>query len=96
VTGVALISSSPWRFRPEQSDLQAKLIVWIFAMRFPDGFHVRISYFINQFISEKKYGHRRSSTSRRADPANLDRVHAVHHDLVRHELAAHQRLKVAG
>ncbi len=36
-------------------DIQAKLIVWIFAMRFLMDFMSGISYFINQAISEKKY-----------------------------------------
>ncbi len=36
-------------------DLQAKLIVWIFAMRFLMDFMSGISYFLNQWISEKQY-----------------------------------------
>ena len=36
-------------------DLQVKLIVWIFAMRFLMDFMSGASYFINQAISEKKY-----------------------------------------
>ncbi len=36
-------------------DLQAKLIVWIFAMRFLMDFMSGVSYFINQWISEKQY-----------------------------------------
>lgn len=36
-------------------DLQAKLIVWIFAMRFLMDFMSGCSYFINQAISEAKY-----------------------------------------
>jgi K(+)-stimulated pyrophosphate-energized sodium pump len=36
-------------------DLQAKLIVWIFAMRFLMDFMSGVSYFINQAISEKQY-----------------------------------------
>jgi len=36
-------------------DIQAKLIVWIFAMRFLMDFMSGCSYFINQFISEAKY-----------------------------------------
>src|SRR4029077_12472154 len=36
-------------------DLQSKLIVWIFAMRFLMDFMSGASYFINQAISEKKY-----------------------------------------
>src|SRR4029077_19780575 len=38
-----------------QADLQAKLIVWIFAMRFLMDFMSGVSYFINQAISEKQY-----------------------------------------
>ncbi len=53
VTGVALISficlAVPQEF------IQAKLIVWIFAMRFLMDFMSGASYFINQAISEKKY-----------------------------------------
>src|SRR5207245_9881942 len=36
-------------------DIQAKLIVWIFAMRFLMDFMSGLSYFVNQYISEKKY-----------------------------------------
>jgi K(+)-stimulated pyrophosphate-energized sodium pump len=36
-------------------DLQAKLIVWIFAMRFLMDFMSGVSYFVNQAISESKY-----------------------------------------
>jgi len=36
-------------------DLQAKLIVWIFAMRFLMDFMSGVSYFVNQWISEKQY-----------------------------------------
>jgi K(+)-stimulated pyrophosphate-energized sodium pump len=39
-------------------DLQAKLIVWIFAMRFLMDFMSGVSYFVNQWISEKKYAGR--------------------------------------
>jgi K(+)-stimulated pyrophosphate-energized sodium pump len=39
-------------------DLQAKLIVWIFAMRFLMDFMSGVSYFVNQAISEKKYAGR--------------------------------------
>jgi K(+)-stimulated pyrophosphate-energized sodium pump len=55
VTGVALISFITLAIPEEQSDLQAKLIVWIFAMRFLMDFMSGASYFINQAISEKKY-----------------------------------------
>jgi len=40
-------------------DLQAKLIVWIFAMRFLMDFLSGCSYFINQAISEKLYGNKK-------------------------------------
>lgn len=56
VTGVALISFITLAIPESQSDLQAKLIVWIFAMRFLMDFMSGVSYFINQAISEKKYG----------------------------------------
>src|SRR4029077_18610252 len=36
-------------------DIQAKLIVWIFAMRFLMDFISGVSYFINQAISEAQY-----------------------------------------
>src|SRR5207245_8332226 len=55
VTGVALISFISLAIPESQSDLQAKLIVWIFAMRFLMDFMSGVSYFINQAISEKKY-----------------------------------------
>ncbi len=35
--------------------IQGKLIVWIFAMRFLMDFMSGLSYFVNQFISERKY-----------------------------------------
>src|SRR6185437_8523890 len=41
--------------RTNYLDLQAKLIVWIFAMRFLMDFMSGISYFVNQAISEKQY-----------------------------------------
>ncbi|MDX1964582.1 MAG: sodium-translocating pyrophosphatase [Pirellulales bacterium] len=53
VTGVALISFIVLAI--PQAELQAKLIVWIFAMRFLMDFMSGASYFINQSISEKKY-----------------------------------------
>jgi K(+)-stimulated pyrophosphate-energized sodium pump len=60
VTGVALISFITLSITQKSGvvnflDLQAKLIVWIFAMRFLMDFMSGISYFINQAISEKKY-----------------------------------------
>ncbi|MFN0051848.1 MAG: sodium-translocating pyrophosphatase [Planctomycetales bacterium] len=53
VTGVALISFIT--LAVPDTDIQAKLIVWIFAMRFLMDFMSGASYFINQAISEKKY-----------------------------------------
>src|SRR5207247_7533467 len=53
VTGVALIAFIT--LAVPSVDLQAKLIVWIFAMRFLMDFMSGVSYFINQAISEKKY-----------------------------------------
>jgi K(+)-stimulated pyrophosphate-energized sodium pump len=53
VTGVALISFITLAV-PDVS-IQAKLIVWIFAMRFLMDFMSGASYFINQRISENEY-----------------------------------------
>ncbi|HAS80615.1 MAG: K(+)-insensitive pyrophosphate-energized proton pump [Candidatus Nomurabacteria bacterium GW2011_GWE1_32_28] len=53
VTGVALITF--FLLAVPDSMLQAKLIVWIFSMRFIMDVSSGISYFINQKISEKKY-----------------------------------------
>jgi K(+)-stimulated pyrophosphate-energized sodium pump len=53
VTGVALISFIC--LAVENVDLQAKLIVWIFAMRFLMDLMSGLSYFVNQFISAGKY-----------------------------------------
>jgi K(+)-stimulated pyrophosphate-energized sodium pump len=53
VTGVALISFITLAVK--DVDIQAKLIVWIFAMRFLMDFMSGASYFINQAISEAKY-----------------------------------------
>ncbi len=53
VTGVALISFITLAVK--EPTLQAKLIVWIFAMRFLMDFMSGASYFINQAISERKY-----------------------------------------
>jgi len=53
VTGVALIAfitlAVPFK------DIQVKLIVWIFAMRFLMDFMSGCSYFLNQAISERQY-----------------------------------------
>ncbi len=53
VTGVALISFITLAVKDPA--LQAKLIVWIFAMRFLMDFMSGVSYFINKAISENKY-----------------------------------------
>ncbi len=53
VTGVALISFITLAVKDPA--LQAKLIVWIFAMRFLMDFMSGASYFINKSISERKY-----------------------------------------
>src|SRR5262245_21648755 len=55
VTGVALISFITLAVPTDHQDVQAKLIVWIFAMRFLMDFMSGISYFVNQAISEAKY-----------------------------------------
>jgi K(+)-stimulated pyrophosphate-energized sodium pump len=55
VTGVALISFITLAIPKEHADLQAKLIVWIFAMRFLMDFMSGVSYFINQWISVAQY-----------------------------------------
>jgi len=55
VTGVALIAFITLAIPSSQADLQAKLIVWIFAMRFLMDFMSGVSYFLNQAISEAKY-----------------------------------------
>jgi len=53
VTGVALISFIT--LAVPSIEIQAKLIVWIFAMRFLMDFMSGVSYFVNQAISEAKY-----------------------------------------
>jgi K(+)-stimulated pyrophosphate-energized sodium pump len=53
VTGVALIAFIT--LAVPSIAIQAKLIVWIFAMRFLMDFMSGVSYFINQAISEKRY-----------------------------------------
>jgi K(+)-stimulated pyrophosphate-energized sodium pump len=59
VTGVALLSFITLALTEKVAvnylDLQAKLIVWIFAMRFLMDFMSGCSYFINQAISKVKY-----------------------------------------
>lgn len=60
VTGVALIAFITLAVTEAAGvknylDIQAKLIVWIFAMRFLMDCMSGISYFINQAISERKY-----------------------------------------
>ena len=56
VTGVALIAFIT--LAVPSIDIQAKLIVWIFAMRFLMDFMSGVSYFVNQAISEKQYAGR--------------------------------------
>ena len=53
VTGVALIAFIT--LAVPNIDIQAKLIVWLFAMRFLMDFMSGVSYFVNQTISETKY-----------------------------------------
>src|SRR5207244_10401383 len=53
VTGVALIAFIT--LAVNSIEIQAKLIVWIFAMRFLMDFMSGCSYFINQAISERQY-----------------------------------------
>jgi K(+)-stimulated pyrophosphate-energized sodium pump len=59
VTGVALITfitlAVTQNDQVTNESIQGKLIVWIFAMRFLMDFMSGVSYFVNQFISEKKY-----------------------------------------
>jgi len=60
VTGVALITFITLAVTQaagvhNYEDIQAKLIVWIFAMRFLMDFMSGVSYFINQAISEAQY-----------------------------------------
>jgi K(+)-stimulated pyrophosphate-energized sodium pump len=53
VTGVALIAFIT--LAVPSIDIQVKLIVWIFAMRFLMDFMSGVAYFVNQKISEAKY-----------------------------------------
>jgi len=53
VTGVALITFITLAVK--DPDIQAKLIVWIFGMRFLMDLCSGLSYFINQAISKRKY-----------------------------------------
>lgn len=53
VTGVALITFITLAVK--DADIQAKLIVWIFGMRFLMDLCSGISYFVNQAISKRKY-----------------------------------------
>ncbi|HVR86385.1 MAG TPA: sodium/proton-translocating pyrophosphatase, partial [Planctomycetota bacterium] len=59
VTGVALISfitlAITQKIAGNWQELQVKLIVWIFAMRFLMDFMSGCSYFINEAISKAKY-----------------------------------------
>src|SRR5437879_12279127 len=57
VTGVALIAFIT--LAVNSIEIQAKLIVWIFAIRFLMDFMSGVSYFINQAISKRHYkGHK--------------------------------------
>jgi K(+)-stimulated pyrophosphate-energized sodium pump len=60
VTGVALISfitlALTQKVAGNWEELQVKLIVWIFAMRFLMDFMSGCSYFINEHVSKVKYG----------------------------------------
>jgi K(+)-stimulated pyrophosphate-energized sodium pump len=51
----AFVAGDPATHTTNYLDLQAKLIVWIFAMRFLMDFMSGLSYFVNQAISEAKY-----------------------------------------
>ena len=56
VTGVALISFISLAVMNDHKEaIQGKMIVWIFAMRFLMDFCSGCAYFINQWISERKY-----------------------------------------
>lgn len=57
VTGVALITFIT--LAVADPHIQAKLIVWIFGMRFLMDFLSGCSFFINQAISKKLYGHKK-------------------------------------
>ncbi|MCI0681263.1 MAG: sodium-translocating pyrophosphatase [Gemmataceae bacterium] len=53
VTGVALIAFIT--LAVPSTEIQVKLIVWIFTMRFLMDFMSGVSYFVNQAISQSKY-----------------------------------------
>jgi len=57
VTGVALITFIT--LAVPNPDIQAKLIVWIFGMRFLMDFLSGCSFFVNQGISKKLYGNKK-------------------------------------
>jgi K(+)-stimulated pyrophosphate-energized sodium pump len=57
VTGVALITFIT--LAVPNPDMQAKLIVWIFGMRFLMDFLSGCAFFINQAISKKLYGNKK-------------------------------------
>lgn len=58
VTGVALITFIT--LAVDSPEIQAKLIVWIFGMRFLMDFLSGCAFFINQAISERLYGKKKS------------------------------------
>ena len=77
VTGVALITFI--MLAVHEPIVQAKLIVWIFAMRFLMVHARRVSYFVNQAISEAQVPQAEGDRLRTpADPPDLDRLDPVH------------------
>jgi K(+)-stimulated pyrophosphate-energized sodium pump len=61
VTGVALIAFitlalTSQNSGPKYEEFQAILIVWLFAMRILMGFMSGVSYYVNQSISERRFG----------------------------------------
>jgi hypothetical protein len=96
VTGVALISfitlALTGNVAKNYEELQVKLIVWIFAMRFLMDFMSGCSYFINEAISKAKYcGPEDVRLRAAADPPDLDRRDPLHLDVLRDELAPDRR-----
>jgi len=61
VTGVALIAFitlalTSLNSGPKYEEFQALLIVWLFAMRILMGFMSGVSYYVNQYLSERRFG----------------------------------------
>ncbi|MFO0863961.1 MAG: sodium/proton-translocating pyrophosphatase [Gemmataceae bacterium] len=92
VTGVALIAFITLAIPAAQADLQVKLIVWIFTMRFLMDFMSGVSLLPQpgHFRSEIPWSERIRLRSA-ADPPDLDRLDPLHQHVVLHELAAHPR-----